>query len=39
MARGTFANTRLINKLVEHVGPTTLHLPSNKELAIFDASA
>lgn len=38
MARGTFANTRLINKLVENVGPTTIHHPSNKELAIFDAS-
>jgi len=39
MARGTFANTRIINKLVDHVGPTTIHLPSNKELPIFDASA
>jgi len=39
MARGTFANTRLINKLVENVGPNTLHIPSNKELPIFDASA
>lgn len=39
MARGTFANTRIINKLVENVGPTTIHIPSNKELSIFDASA
>lgn len=39
MARGTFANTRLINKLVENVGPTTVHFPTNKELSIFDASS
>lgn len=38
MARGTFANVRLINKLVDNVGSTTIHHPSNKELAIFDAS-
>jgi len=28
MARGTFANTRLINKLVDKVGPNTVHFPS-----------
>jgi aconitate hydratase len=28
MARGTFANTRLINKMVSKVGPTTVHIPS-----------
>ena len=39
MARGTFANTRLINKMVEKVGPTTKHIPSGKEMAIFDAAA
>lgn len=38
MARGTFANTRIINKLVEKVGPNTIHFPSGKELAIFDAA-
>jgi len=38
MARGTFANTRLINKLVEKVGPTTKHFPTGKELAVFDAA-
>jgi len=38
MARGTFANTRLINKLVSKVGPTTVHFPSGKELAIFDVA-
>jgi len=38
MARGTFANTRIINKLIDKVGPNTLHFPSGKELAIFDAA-
>ena len=38
MARGTFANTRMINKMVEKVGPTTKHIPSGKEMAIFDAA-
>ena len=28
MARGTFANVRLINKMVPQVGPTTVHVPS-----------
>ena len=38
MARGTFANTRLINKMVSKVGPTTIHVPSGKEMAVFDAA-
>lgn len=38
MARGTFANVRLINKMVDQVGPTTKHVPSGKEMAIFDAA-
>jgi len=38
MARGTFANTRLINKMIDHVGPNTIHIPSNKELSVYDAS-
>ena len=38
MARGTFANTRLINKMVSKVGPNTVHIPSGKEMAIFDAA-
>jgi len=37
MARGTFANTRLINKLVDEVGPQTVHFPSGEKMAIFDA--
>merc|ERR1712205_71706 len=39
MARGTFANVRLNNKLVEKTGPTTKHLPSGEEMAIFDCAA
>ena len=39
MARGTFANIRLVNKLVPRAGPTTMHFPSGQELAIFDAAA
>lgn len=38
MARGTFANVRLINKMVDKVGPTTIHVPSGEEMAIFDAA-
>lgn len=38
MARGTFANTRLINKMVEKVGPNTIFVPNGKEMAIFDAA-
>ena len=32
MARGTFANVRLVNKLVDKVGPYTIHHPSGKEM-------
>ncbi len=39
MARGTFANVRLVNKLVDKPGPKTLHVPSGEFLEIFDASA
>lgn len=39
MARGTFANVRLVNKLVEKPGPNTLHVPSNEQMPIYDASA
>jgi len=38
MARGTFANVRLINKMVPQVGPTTVHIPSGEEMAVFDAA-
>jgi aconitate hydratase len=38
MARGTFANTRLINKMNDNVGPETVHVPTGEKLAIFDAA-
>ena len=38
MARGTFANVRLINKMASQTGPTTVHVPSGEEMAIFDAA-
>ncbi|XP_050543238.1 cytoplasmic aconitate hydratase-like isoform X2 [Daktulosphaira vitifoliae] len=38
MARGTFANIRLVNKLVKNTGPKTLHIPSGQELDVFDAA-
>ena len=39
MARGTFANVRLVNKLVDRPGPKTLHVPSGQQMEIFDAAA
>jgi aconitate hydratase len=39
MARGTFANTRIINKLMNgKVGPQTLHIPSQEVMTFFEAS-
>ncbi len=38
MARGTFANVRIINKLVEKPGPQTIHFPTSKQVDIFDAA-
>ncbi len=39
MMRGTFANIRLKNKLVPNTeGGFTLHIPTNKEMTIFDAA-
>jgi len=38
MARGTFGNIRLRNKLVEREGYWTRHLPSGDEMTIFEAS-
>jgi aconitate hydratase len=29
MARGTFANTRIINKLASKIGPQTTYIPTN----------
>jgi aconitate hydratase len=39
MARGTFANIRLHNALVDREGPFTRHLPDGEELFLFDAAA
>jgi aconitate hydratase len=38
MARGTFANVRIVNKLVKEVGPKTVHFDSGKKLDIYEAS-
>jgi aconitate hydratase len=38
MARGTFANVRLINKMVDKVGPETVHVPTGETVAVFDAA-
>lgn len=38
MARGTFANIRLVNKLVSTTGPRSLHIPSNEVLDVFDCA-
>ena len=38
MMRGTFANVRLRNGLVEREGGWTRHLPSGEEMTIFDAA-
>ena len=39
MKRGTFANIRIANKIVpETTGGFTKHIPSNKEMAVYDAA-
>ncbi len=39
MMRGTFANTRIRNRLVPHIeGGYTKHIPSGQELTIYDAA-
>lgn len=38
MVRGTFANIRLVNKLVNCSGPRTIHVPSGEEMDIFDCA-
>jgi len=38
MARGTFANIRLVNKFVSKAGPKTIHIPSGEEMDIYDAA-
>lgn len=38
MTRGTFANTRIVNKMVEKVGPITKHIPSGEVMTIYQAA-
>lgn len=38
MSRGTFANTRIINKLVDKVGPQTVYMPTGEVMDIADAA-
>ncbi|MEO5995734.1 MAG: aconitate hydratase AcnA, partial [Chitinophagaceae bacterium] len=38
MLRGTFANVRIKNKLVQKEGGYTRHLPSGEEMSVYDAS-
>ena len=38
MARGTFANVRIVNKLVSSVGPTTVNLPTGKEADNYEVA-
>jgi aconitate hydratase len=38
MARGTFANTRIINKLAPKIGPQTTYIPTGELLDIYDAA-
>ncbi|CAA7405584.1 unnamed protein product [Spirodela intermedia] len=39
MARGTFANIRLVNKLLKgEVGPKTIHIPTGEKLPVYDAA-
>lgn len=36
MARGTFANVRIVNKLISEVGPKTVHIPTGKISDVYD---
>ncbi|GLG97421.1 Cytoplasmic aconitate hydratase-like protein isoform x2 [Gryllus bimaculatus] len=38
MARGTFANIRLVNKFLSSPGPRTVHVPSGDTMDVFDAA-
>ncbi|KAK8490617.1 hypothetical protein V6N13_141642 [Hibiscus sabdariffa] len=39
MARGTFANIRIVNKLLKgEVGPKTIHVPTGEKLYVYDAA-
>lgn len=38
MARGTFANIRLVNKFLNRATPKTLYLPTGEEMDVFDCA-
>lgn len=38
MARGTFANIRLVNNFLARPGPKTIHIPSGDLMDVFDAA-
>lgn len=38
MSRGTFANIRLINKMVSKTGPYAKHVPTGEELSVYDVA-
>lgn len=38
MLRGTFANVRIKNKLIQKEGGYTVHLPTGEEMPVYDAS-
>ena len=40
MARGTFSNIRIVNKLLNgEVGPKTVHIPTSEKLSVFDVAS
>merc|ERR1711939_128213 len=40
MSRGTFANIRLVNKLMDgKVGPQTVHIPSGEVRSVYDVAS
>ena len=38
MARGTFANVRLINRMASQTGPYAKHIPSGTETSVFEVA-
>ncbi|CAE1278294.1 ACO [Acanthosepion pharaonis] len=38
MARGSFANIRLVNKFMKKPGPKTIHIPTETVMDVFDAA-
>lgn len=39
IVRGTFANIRLVNKLLNgEVGPKTIHIPTGEKMTVYDAA-